>query len=113
MEAASRRNHGEESWRLHHGGVIIEEASLKRQPGGRAVRRRQPGGTRRHPGGARRHPGGSQEAPRRHQEAPRGQPRGTQICICVCICFNSVTFTTCFEGPRRLRTAGQRLRNPR
>ena len=115
----------EDSWRGNHGGCIMDESSLGRQPGGgrqekaatqgEAVSRRQPGGTRRHPGGARREPGGPQEAPRRHQEAARSSreaPRSVSVFVFVSVPILLLVLGV-FTGPRRLRAAGQCLKDPR
>ncbi len=54
-------------WRMHHGGVSMEETARRRQ---------EPQGD------TQEAPEGTQEAPRRQPEAPRRQPGG-KICICV------------------------------
>ena len=82
-----------ESWSMHHGGGIMEEVTQESPE--------VPRSTRRHPGGTTRHPGGSQESPR---------SESVSVFVSVPILL---LLLGAFEGPTRLRAAGQRLRDPR
>ena len=76
----------EESWRGNYGGVIIEEAARRRQPG----------------------KGSQEEAARRLQETPRSVSLSVSVSVPILLLELNL-----FKGPRRPHAAGQRLRDPR